>query len=211
MPPVRADRAAGLAPPHTAMRGAIVALAASAGGPSALAEVLGGLEGLPAPVLLVQHISADFLGSFVRLMAQASALPVRIARQRLTLSPGVVYVGPSGVHCKLGRGHRVVLDPYPDGPHRPSADQVFESLSAWAGPSGVGVLLTGMGEDGARGLLALRRSGGHTIVQDEKSSAVYGMPAAAARMDAASEIHPLHRIAGAVHLAVRRIQGVRTT
>jgi len=85
----------------------------------------------------------------------------------------------------LGWGRRIALDPNPEALHRPSADELFASLSLRAGTAGVGVLLTGMGSDGAEGLLALRRKGGHTIVQDEHTSAVYGMPAAAAKLNAA--------------------------
>jgi len=185
--------------------GAVVALAASAGGPGAIAEVLSGLGGLQAPVLLIQHIHTGFLDGFVQWMGRASALPVRIAQHGERVQPGMVYVGPGGVHFKLDWGRRVSLDPEPESLHRPSADQLFTSVSLHAGRSGVGALLTGMGEDGARGLLAIRRAGGHTIVQDEGTSAVYGMPAAAARLDAACEILPLPRVALALHRAVERI------
>jgi two-component system chemotaxis response regulator CheB len=185
-------------------QGAVVALAASAGGPVALAEVLGGLAGLPAPVLLIQHIDGGFMDGFVKWMARVSALPVRTARDGDPLRAGVVYVAPSGTHCRLGWGRRIALDPNPEGLHRPSADELFVSLSLRAGSAGIGVLLTGMGSDGAQGLLALRRKGGHTIVQDEQTSAVYGMPAAAAKLDAAVEILPLPQIAAAVMRAVTR-------
>ncbi|MFL5797778.1 MAG: CheB methylesterase domain-containing protein [Actinomycetota bacterium] len=182
----------------------VVAIAASAGGPAALAEVLAGIGGLQAPVLLIQHIDERFMDGFTQWMARASALPVELARDRERLRPGVVYVGPSGVHSKLIQGRRIALDPDPERLHRPSADVLFESVSQWAGPAAVGVLLTGMGEDGARGLLAVRLAGGHTIVQDRTTSAVYGMPGAAARLDAATEILPLSAIPDAVVRAVKR-------
>jgi two-component system chemotaxis response regulator CheB len=187
-------------------RSAIVALAASAGGPGALAEVLSTIDDLPAPIMLVQHIDGSFMDDFVSWMARASNLPVRLAEDGAALRPGVVYVAPSDMHCKLGWGHRIGLDAFPHSLHRPSADELFGSLAARAGAAGVGVLLTGMGEDGALGLLELRRRGGHTIAQDEETSAVYGMPAAAARLGAAVEILPLARIANAIRRAVDRIQ-----
>jgi two-component system chemotaxis response regulator CheB len=113
-----------------------------------------------------------------------------------------VLVVPGGAHGRLRRrGDRWVLDVEP-GPHlrgvRPSADVLFLSAAVAAGPSAVGVLLTGMGSDGAEGMLAMRRLGGATIAQDEATSVVYGMPAAAARLDAAAMVLPLGRIAAAV-------------
>jgi two-component system chemotaxis response regulator CheB len=138
-------------------------------------------------------------------MQRASALPVRLAEDGLLLEMGVVYVGVTGLHLKLGSNRRIALEAQPERLHRPSADEMFASLASRVGAAGVGVLLTGMGSDGAQGLLDLRRSGGHTIVQDEETSAVYGMPAAAARLDAGTETLPLPQIAKAVQTAVARI------
>jgi two-component system chemotaxis response regulator CheB len=182
---------------------AIVALAASAGGPNALATVLANLHDIDAGILIVQHINPQFVDNFVEWMSRASALPVRVATDGSQIQRGVVHVGPAGTHLKLGFGMRIQLDPEPEVMHRPSADELFSSLAKSAPERSVGALLTGMGEDGARGLLELRRRGGMTIVQDEQSSAVYGMPRAAARLDAAEAILPLDQIAPAIMRAVR--------
>jgi two-component system, chemotaxis family, protein-glutamate methylesterase/glutaminase len=182
--------------------GAVVALAASAGGPNALATVLSGLEGIGAGILVVQHIHRQFVDGFVDWMSRASALPVHVATDGAPIQRGVVYVGPPDVHLKLGYGMRIRLDPDPAATHRPSADELFRSVAASAPDRGIGVLLTGMGADGASGLLELRGRGGSTIVQDEGSSAVYGMPRAAALLGAADTILPLDEIAAAILRAV---------
>lgn len=184
----------------------VVALAASTGGPAALAQVLAGLAGLAAPVLVVQHIHRDFVTGLVSWMARVSALPVVVAGDGQLLAAGHVYVGPGDVHLKLdGRG-RIALDPAPPAVHRPSADQLFLSVAEHAGTAGVGVLMTGMGNDGAHGLLALRARGGRTFAQDEASCAVYGMPQAASRLGAVTEVVALGDIAASVIRAVRELQ-----
>jgi two-component system, chemotaxis family, protein-glutamate methylesterase/glutaminase len=185
----------------------VVGLAASTGGPSALATVLSGLGGLPAPVLVVQHLHPDFTGGLVDWMTRVSALPVEIARSGQVAVPGRAYLAPGLHHLRLGAGGQLELTDTPASLHRPSADELFGSLAERAGAAGTGVLLTGMGEDGARGLLMLHRVGGCTFAQDEASSAVFGMPQAAYRMGAVSDLLPLEKIAAAVH---RAVAGVRT-
>jgi two-component system, chemotaxis family, protein-glutamate methylesterase/glutaminase len=185
----------------------VVALAASTGGPAALAEVLAGLGGLAAPVLVVQHIHADFVAGLVSWMARVSALPVRLARHGELLVNGHVYIGPGDVHLHLGSGGRIALASHPATVHRPSADELFRSVAEHAGPAGVGVLLTGMGSDGANGLLALRNRGGHTLAQDEASCAVFGMPKAAYLLGAVSDVVALEDIAATV---VRAVQDMRS-
>ena len=175
----------------------VVAIAASTGGPAAMATVLEGLTGLKAIVLIVQHLHPDFVDGFVTWMARVSPLPVERAAHGAALVPGKVYIGPGEVHLRLGPGDHVDLDPEPRTLHRPSADALFSSIADAHRPR-VGVLLTGMGADGARGLLELRKKGGFTIVQDEATSAVYGMPAAAERLGAADRVVALDRIAAAI-------------
>lgn len=192
--PVVAQRRTGAAVP-------VVAIAASTGGPNALAEVLGGLGVLPAAVLIVQHLHPDFVDGLVTWMARVSAMPVELAGDGMKLRPGVVLVAPGGVHLTIGDDDRVVLDPEPETLHRPSADALFRSLDARRRAI-VAVVLTGMGDDGADGLLGLRRGGAVTIAQDESTSAVFGMPRAAARAGGAVSILPLDRIAGAIVAAV---------
>jgi two-component system chemotaxis response regulator CheB len=181
----------------------VVALAASAGGPNALAIVLAGLRGVDAGILVVQHIQQQFVDSFVEWMSRASALPVCVATEGSPVRRGTVHIAPADVHLKLGFGTRIKLDPEPKTTHRPSADELFRSMADSAPHRSVGVLLTGMGDDGAKGLLELRNRGGATIVQDEASSAVYGMPRAAAHLEAADAILPLDEIARAILRAVR--------
>jgi len=184
----------------------LVAVAASTGGPSALATLLGGLGGLDAPVLVVQHLHAEFTNGLVEWMSRVSALPVETAEDGTLPRAGRVYFAPGGVHLRVDRGHRLVLDPVPASTHRPSADQLFRSVADNVGAAAVGVLLTGMGDDGARGLLTIHQHAGQTIAQDEASSAVFGMPQAAYRIGAVTELLPLDRIAWAVRQAVRRVR-----
>jgi len=198
-----------------------VAVAASTGGPAALAEILPRLGGLAAPVLVVQHLHPQLVDGFVSWMRRVSALPVVVAADGDRPQPGVVYIAPAGAHLTLvpvlatvpagparavpAGGGRLALEPDPPGLHRPSADQLFRSVAATAGGQAVGVLLTGMGEDGAAGLLALRRQGAVTIVQDEPTSVVFGMPQAAQRLGAAAEVVALGHIHGAIRGAVSRL------
>jgi two-component system chemotaxis response regulator CheB len=176
----------------------VVAMAASTGGPSALAIVLAGLGGTQAPVLVVQHLHVDFTAGLIEWMARESALPVELAEHGRVARGGRVYVAPGGVHLRLGSGLRLELDPAPVTIHRPSADELLCSVAKHAGAAAIGVVLTGMGDDGARGLLAIHRAGGQTFAQDEASSAVFGMPAAAQRLGAVSEMLPPAELAAAI-------------
>jgi two-component system chemotaxis response regulator CheB len=182
----------------TGRPGRIVAIAASTGGPAALATVLSGLSGLAAPVLVVQHMHPDFVDGLVTWMERASALPVQLASHGVALRAGVVYIGPGDTHLKVDGNLRIVLDPEPATRHRPSADELFGSVAARCGPAGIGVVLTGMGDDGTAGLLALRARGGLTIAQDEASCAVFGMPRAARQAGAVATVVPVDGIAAAI-------------
>jgi two-component system chemotaxis response regulator CheB len=184
----------------------IVAVAASTGGPSALATLLAGLAGLQAPVLVVQHLHPDFTTGLVEWMSRVSALPVGTASHHQLARPGRIYFAPGGRHLRYGANGRLELDVSPVTTHRPSADQLFQSVADRAGAAGIGVLLTGMGNDGAKGLLAIHRRGGRTLAQDEASSAVFGMPKAADRLGGVSELLPLDKLAAGIQLAVREVQ-----
>ncbi|HET9770200.1 MAG TPA: chemotaxis protein CheB [Acidimicrobiia bacterium] len=208
-PVASAPQQTAASPARTAAPGgvAVVGIAASSGGPQALATVLEGFAGRAAAVLVVQHLHPDFLAGFVTWMARVCPLPVATAVAGATLRPGTVHVGPVGVHLKVdASGRRIALDPSPVRLHCPSADELFSSMARSLGPAGVGVVLTGMGDDGAAGLRALRQAGGRTIVQDESTSAVYGMPRAAFAAGAATEVLPLDAVAGAVQRAVRGVR-----
>jgi two-component system chemotaxis response regulator CheB len=176
----------------------VIALGASIGGPSALAAVLSKLRGLPAPILVVQHIHRDFVHSFTSWLRDNTGLPAEVAQDGAQPLPGHVYVAPGGAHLKLAASRRLALEGTPETRQRPSVDELFRSVAANAGEAAVAVLLTGMGEDGAHGLIEIREHGGTTIVQDAETSAVYGMPQAAADAGAAEHVLPLEEIGPAV-------------
>jgi chemotaxis response regulator CheB len=185
------------APVVTPSAGALVAIGASAGGPGALAAVLQGLpRDFPAAVVIVQHVDARFAPGLADWLGHHTALPVRLAREGERAAAGQVLVAGTEEHLVFKGGATLGYSAKPgDLPYRPSIDVMLRSAGThWRGPV-VGVLLTGMGSDGARGLLALHEAGHHTIAQDRASSAVYGMPKAAAALNAATDILPLDRIA----------------
>jgi two-component system response regulator WspF len=175
---------------------ALIAIGASAGGPPAVAHVLRDLPAtLPAAVVVVQHVDAEFVSSMAEWFDSQCELTVRVASHDLEPLPGCVYLAAGDTHLVVapnGRlGHQ--LEPL-DVPYRPSADVLFSSIAKnWRGAA-VGVVLSGMGRDGAVGLHELRESGARTIAQDKATSAVYGMPRAAAELKAATDVVPLARI-----------------
>lgn len=175
----------------------LVAIGASAGGPAALATLLGALPAdFGAAVVAVQHVDEAFAAGMADWLDGQCALPVRIARPGDTPQAGTVLLAGTNDHLRLSSPTRMTYTEQPsDYLYRPSIDVFFESVvEHWRGDV-VGVLLTGMGRDGALGLKALRERGFLTIAQDRATSAVYGMPKAAAAIDAAAEILPLPRIA----------------
>lgn len=191
------------APPAPVSGRPLVVIAASTGGPVALERVLVGLGDLPAPVLVVQHLHEDFVDGLITWLATRSALPVELAAQAVSPRPGRVYVAGGDRHLRVRADGRLELDRMPEHLHRPSADELFFSAARHSGSAAVGVLLTGMGDDGARGLLALREAGAETIAQDEETCAVFGMPRVAIQLGAARHVLPLDAIAGAVRAGVR--------
>ena len=198
VPPIR--RARRKPQPIEAMppaAGRLVVLGASTGGPPALATILGAFPAdFPAPVLAVQHITPGFLEGFVEWLDSVVPPKVVVAQRDSVPQPGVVHFAPEGRHLELGADGRLVLtkDPPRDG-HRPSVTVLFESAAKTLGARAVGVLLTGMGRDGAEGLRALREAGARTICQDEETSVVFGMPAVAIELGAAEVVAPVERIA----------------
>ena len=182
----------------------VVAIGASTGGPAALAEILSGLGGIGACVLVVQHLHPDFVGGLVTWMARVSPLPIELAADGSSLRPGVAYIAPGGRHLRVDEHDMISLSETPETLHRPSVDELFASVAARANGRNVGVLLTGMGDDGAAGLLALKRRGDVTIVQDEGTSVVFGMPRAAQRLGAAQHVLPVDQIAATIARALKR-------
>jgi two-component system chemotaxis response regulator CheB len=174
----------------------LLGIGASTGGPNAVVQLLTDLgPGFGLPVLLVQHIMPSFLAGFVSWLGGVTPFRTVIAQDREVPVPGTVYVAPADYHLaieaeriRINQGAGVFV-------HRPSATVMFQSMARSLGPSGLGVLLTGMGDDGADGLLELRRAGGHTIAEHESTAVVYGMPKAAVDRGAACECLPLGDIA----------------
>ena len=175
----------------------LIAIGASAGGPAVLATLLRDLpKDLPAAVVIVQHVDQRFAAGMAAWLNQSSALPVRVAVEGDRPKVGEILLAGTNDHLAFKTADRVGYSADPiDYAYRPSVDVLFHSACRlWRGDV-VGVLLTGMGRDGALGLKALRDKGHHTIAQDQASSAVYGMPRAAATINAAVDILPAGRIA----------------
>lgn len=186
--------------------GQIVCIGASTGGTEAVKAVLQGLPASMPPVLIVQHMPVMFTAAFARRLDSLCALTVKEAEHGERVQPGTAYIAPGDAHLALergGGGFECVLSKGPPvNRHRPSVDVLFRSVAQLCGASSIGVLLTGMGKDGAEGLLEMRRKGAWTIAQDESSCVVYGMPREAAVLGAAAEILPLGVVSN--HL-VRRL------
>jgi two-component system chemotaxis response regulator CheB len=187
----------------------IVALAASTGGPPALERVFSGLpRELPVAYMVVQHLPFGFTTSFASRLARISGMPVVEAEDGMRVSAGHGYLAVYGRHMVVegrpGRNTTIrLLDDPPVHGVRPAADPLFFALAAEYGDRATGVVLTGMGADGAEGLLAIRRAGGHTIAQDEDTSVVWGMPSAALKLGAVQSVEPLEQIAVEVRRHVR--------
>jgi two-component system, chemotaxis family, protein-glutamate methylesterase/glutaminase len=177
----------------------VLGIVASTGGPSALAQVLSGLGAdFPLPVLVVQHIAASFLDGFASWLESVCPFSVEIVRDRAALQKGKVYMAAPDRHlCAFKAFVQADAGP-PVSAQRPSGTVLFQSMARVHGSQAIGVLLTGMGEDGAEGLLRLRECGGYTIAEHESTAVVYGMPAEAVRLGAACESLPLSSIAGRV-------------
>lgn len=187
--------------PHRARK--LVVIACSTGGPRALVEVIPALPvTLDAAVLVVQHMPKGFTQSLAERLDHASRCTVREAADGAPLQPGVVYVAPGGRHLVVGER--------PDGPCcaiddsppvwgvRPAADVLFRSAARVYGASVLGVVLTGMGRDGAEGLTRIREAGGRAVVQDRETSTIYGMPQAALQIAGADQVVPLSGVATAI-------------
>jgi two-component system chemotaxis response regulator CheB len=181
-----------------------VVIGASTGGPPALATLLCDLPpDLDVPILVVQHMADGFVESLATWLDGLSPLPVVLAEHGRRLRPGVVHVAPAGQNTLLRPGLRIELRNPPAGQfHVPGVDAAFTSAAAVCGSHAIGVLLTGMGRDGAAGLRVLRDAGALTIGQDEPSCVVYGMPAAAQALGAVEDELPLAEIGPAIAAAV---------
>ncbi|HEY9738610.1 MAG TPA: CheB methylesterase domain-containing protein, partial [Trichocoleus sp.] len=174
----------------------IIAIGASTGGPNALHTLLRALPlTLPVPVLCVQHISEGFLPGLIDWLRRECRLPIVIAQAGQIPQSGTVYFAPEDRHLEIDASGRLACTPPPpvDG-HCPSATVLFKSVAAFYRRSSIGVLLTGMGRDGANGLLAIAQAGGLTLAQDEATCVVFGMPKEAIALGAAQHVLPVQKI-----------------
>jgi two-component system, chemotaxis family, protein-glutamate methylesterase/glutaminase len=178
----------------------VVAIGASTGGPPVLQTILSRLpKDFPIPVLVVQHMADGFVEWFVDWLAQGCAVRVQVAAQGDLILPGHVYLAPDGAHMNVGMGGRLWLSQEdPENGLRPSVSHLFRSVANTYGGNAIGVLLTGMGKDGAKELKLMKDEGAITLVQDKASSVVHGMPREALSLDAASYVLSPDKIAEAM-------------
>jgi two-component system, chemotaxis family, response regulator WspF len=181
----------------TASQPAVVAIGSSTGGPAALEVILSQLKPtFPAAILVAQHIGEQFARPLVQWLSSRCKIRISAAEPGMRPAAGTVYIAATSDHLILASDGTLQYSPIPlENPYRPSVDALFNSIADAGCKPRVAVLLTGIGNDGARGLLRLRQAGWHTIAQDEATCVVYGMPQAAAKLGAASRVLPLQEIA----------------
>jgi len=193
-------KTAAVAAARTGIPAPLIAIGASTGGTEAIRHVLHGMEPGSAGFVIAQHIPAHFSAAFAHGLSTICSLEVKEAQDGDAVLPGRVLVAPGNLHMLLRKNARGFHVSVMDGPlvcyQRPSVDVLFSSVASAAGKEAMGVLLTGMGSDGASGLLQMRRAGAWTVAQDEASCVVFGMPREAIRLGAAEAVMSLERIAG---------------
>ena len=185
----------------------LVAIGTSTGGPPLLHTMLANLpKNFPVPIVIVQHIAVGFLAGLVEWLTKSTQFPVRIPAHGDLLLPGHAYLAPEGYHLGVERGPRaIIVDAPPENNLRPAVSYLFRSAANALGSQTIGVLLTGMGKDGAAELKLLRDKGSITIAQDKESSVVHGMPGEAIRLGAAMHILPPERIVEALQQLCMRV------
>lgn len=198
---------------HTAgPPGMVIAIGISAGGPATLHEMIPAFGDHTPPIVITQHMPAEFTGPFAKRLDAAAKMDVKEAEEGDTLRSGLVLIAPGSHHLRLvkrGSGLKVALDAGAKvSGFRPSVDVMFESVSTAVGPLAVGVIMTGMGHDGSNGVRHIKRHGGTTIAQDEATSIVYGMPKAAFQTGCVDRVEPVERIPQAIVEAVNRMAEV---
>lgn len=183
---------------QTRMTETVIAIGASTGGTQAIQELLTHMPGNSPGILIVQHMPEQFTASLASRLNQLCSLEVREAKNNDSITPGVALIAPGNYHMLLRRSGARFYVQIRSGPlvcgHRPSVEVLFKSVSQAAGRNAIGVILTGMGRDGAAGLLEMRNQNARTIAQDEKSCVVFGMPKEAISLGAAETVLPLNRI-----------------
>lgn len=180
----------------------IVAIGTSTGGTQALEVVLTALPRICPGMVIVQHMPEKFTGAFADRLNSISRIEVREAKNGDRVVPGTALIAPGGKHMLLKRSGAQYHVEVKEGPlvnrHRPSVDVLFRSVAKFAGKNALGIIMTGMGDDGARGLKEMLDAGAKTIAQDEDSCVVFGMPKEAIKLDAAELVLPLHEISGSI-------------
>lgn len=178
----------------------VVGIGASTGGPQVLQQVLAALpKGFPAPILVVQHMSPGFLPGLAEWLNQTTGFRVQIGAYGVHAVAGHVYLAPDDFHMGVtSSGQLRLTKEAPEAGLRPSVSYLFRSLADILGPAAIGVLLTGMGKDGAAELKRMKNAGAHTIAQDQESSVVFGMPGEAVRIGGATHVLPSDKIADAI-------------
>lgn len=184
----------------------LIGMGASTGGPPALQTILCGLPpDFPVPLLIVQHIAQGFLPAMVEWLNETTTLRVHVAAHGAPPLPGNAYIAPDDFHLAVdSRGHMVLARTEPENGMRPAVSHLFRSLASVCGPRAIGVLLTGMGIDGAAELKLMKDRGAFTIAQDQHSSIVHGMPREAIELGAATQILPADKVASALITQVER-------
>ena len=189
----------------------VVVVGASTGGVRAVETLVSSLDANTPGFIVVQHMPTGFTTSFAKRLDGVCAMTVREAEDGMPVTPGVVLIAPAGRHTLLARSGGHYVTRVKDGPavqfQRPSVDVLFQSAAEAGGANVTGILLTGMGQDGARGLLALREAGAYTIAEDASTCVVFGMPRAAIEMGAACAVLPLNQIASRTVSILRRGAG----
>jgi two-component system, chemotaxis family, protein-glutamate methylesterase/glutaminase len=188
----------------------IIAIGASTGGTQAIEIVMRGMPADAPGTVIVQHMPETFTGAFAERLNKVCAMEVREARDMDDVTPGTVLIAPGDKHMILRKNGAKYQVRIKDGPRvhfqRPSVDVLFQSVASNSGHNSIGVILTGMGSDGAKGMLAMHAQGAHTIAQDEKSSVIYGMPREAVELGGVDEVLPLSAISGAILESVNSSQ-----
>lgn len=186
----------------------LVAIGSSTGGPAVLKTILSNLpKNNPISILIVQHIAMGFTLGLTEWLSQSTGFKVRVAVSGEKIQAGHAYVAPDGVHMEITKGNIIALSNIPPiNSHRPSVSVLFRSVATTLGANAVGILLTGMGKDGAAELKLMKEHGALTIVQDEKTSVIYGMPGEAVKLDAASLILTPEEIAIVLSKLIKKNQ-----
>ncbi len=203
-----------LVPQAAAKRGGpgkppVVVLASSTGGPATLMKFVPYFpKDFPGAVILIQHMPENFTEQFSKQLGEVSRIKVKEAESGDILVPGQLYVCPGSHHLRVSATGRIALDDGPRiGGYRPCADLTLETVADYAGPMAIGVILTGMGNDGAKGVQAVRAAGGHTIAQDESTAVIFGMPQESISTGAIDQVLPIEAIYRAIEKRVLLVFG----